>query len=1003
MKRTGILVALAGAVACAAGGAFADAARPDVEVELRLFDALFRGEEPSADTGSLILLVRRYGQRWGRAWGVARDMSVWVLEGRVTDAKLTDRTFDIGLQMALEQSGRAGFQVKLTRDGDGVYRGGYAGVVRAAAVRGKAEAKVLPAHREPGGGFRPVRPGQHPRILFREGDLPRLKARMDTPMGRAALEKMGGPIGLGILHQLTGNREVAQQIIPMVDQLMASGHKCDQYGHNIGARMEQTAIAYDLCYDVWPAQVKRRVEAYLEWGANCVFHGRRDMGSGINWNIVSNWSAPLYAGAGFAGLALWGEKGPAPAGPPPNHSGRVVPAAKGYRPGKGVPVGKFASDTMPGEWIYVAGLKVPPGHDALAALGGAASVRPEVGTAVEFGGRREAFRPLSHEKDKGYYVYGARDGVGGTTVIDLTNAAGRAHFTAGYYYTVIDNDRPRWVRLHTGFGDAAAYLSGVRLADGDCVRIERGLHPLLVEARTDWTVPWGRQFMCPRLAELPEDQAKALAARRQADRQAEIADWQLDLAEWKRTGGQNVAWRKLYERGRHDMYVFCREAVGTGGFQGELSHYSQIATQPPMRYETAHRGMFGYDVSPQADITEVVPRKMFVHLYRPGEAPLAQEINGYPQLECRFFAVAYPVVREAWKPAILWAWNRTALVRSKADDPAVASAQAEPVYTFLHYPPDAKPAPPAGIMPLTWRADEFGFYGFRSSWRGTDDFIVQVFLKAHTIGGWNGPNAGTFRVLGLGDLWAVGPHDRNRCRWEESVVMLPDDPEINAGACARLTACRTEPDGSGVVSMDMRDVYAATRLRDDGRRERLYERYGNILRPEAVRPTGITGMRSIGVDYSRASGAPCLLAIVDRIRGGKKKIWTWQLKRPTQGRRKEPDQPGDLQHTTVDGNTFTIAKPSGATLRGTFITRHALRAEVYTTSMLGGAGGSRGKKLDRPIHGVFAEGGDEFFVVVTIQKGDPPQVRVDGKGLGAKVTVGRRTVRFDGEKVVFGP
>ena len=974
--------------------------RPDLEIELRLFDALFRGDAPSADTGSLIMLLRRYGERWDRGWGVARDISVWVVEARVEQAQYSEQQLDFSLEVRLED-GWAQYRVKVTRGDDAVYRGAFEGAVRGWPVKGKADARVLPQHRQPKAGFTQVEPGEHPRILFRRSDLPRLKERLKTAMGQAAFAKLSGPIGLGIRYQLTGDKQYAEQTTSLVEELMAKGHHCDQYGNNLGDRLEKTALAYDMCSEAWPGEFRKKVEDYMVWGANCTFRGRRDMGGGINWNIVSNWSAPLYAGAAFAGLALWGEKGPEPPKPAETNCGIEVAPADGYAPGKGVPVSAFANDKMPEEWIYVAGFKVGAGQDALAGLGGAAKARPEVATRVEFAGRSEEFRPISKEKDKGYYTPTTKDGKPEPKVIDLTNASNKVTLSTGYYYTVIRNDKARWVRLWTGAGKATAYLAGVALREGDCVGLKPGAYPLLIEAAIDWTVSWGRQTMQPRLAEVSEEQARTVTARRRAEYEAAVRDWQYDHAEWKRTGGQNVAYGKLYERGRHDMYVFCREAVGTGGFQGEVSHYSQIATRPPMRYDTAHCGMFGYDVSPLHDITEVVPRKMFVHLFRPEGRAVAQEINGYPELDCGFFAIAFPVLREEWKPAVLWAWNYTALAGGKSKDPAVASAEADPVHTFLNYPLDMQPKPPAGIMPLTWRADEFGFYGFRNAWEGKDEFIVQVFLKAHTIGGWNGPNAGTFRVLGLGHIWAWGTRDRNRCRWEESVVMLPEDTGINQSACAILTHIATQPDGSGVLTMDFRDVYATAATDAGGRRARIYERYGNIRKDEGFKDSGIAGLRSLAVDYSGKSGAPCLLAIVDHITGGKKKIWTWQLVPPSRGDRKSPADAGDLGRTKVEGNTFTITKPDGATLAGVFATRHEVKAELRNMSMTGGAGSSAGKTLSRPIYGVFAEGGGDFFVVITIQRGPAPAVKVDGEGLSAKVTVGKQTVRFDGQKIVL--
>jgi hypothetical protein len=142
--------------------------------------------------------------------------------------------------------------------------------------------------------------------------------------------------------------------------------------------------------------------------------------------------------------------------------------------------------------------------------------------------------------------------------------------------------------------------------------------------------------------------------------------------------------------------------------------------------------------------------------------------------------------------------------------------------------------------------------------------------------------------------------------------------------------------------------------------------------------------------------------VVDKISGGRKKIWTWQVDKAAAKRKK--DEPGILDHTTVDGNMFTIAHPDGATLRGTLVAPEKVRVTsgVRQTSMIGGAGSSAGKALPKPIHGVFAEGGDEFLCVVTVGRGAPPKVDVQGRGLGATVRVGGQTVRFDGEKILFG-
>jgi hypothetical protein len=209
----------------------------------------------------------------------------------------------------------------------------------------------------------------------------------------------------------------------------------------------------------------------------------------------------------------------------------------------------------------------------------------------------------------------------------------------------------------------------------------------------------------------------------------------------------------------------------------------------------------------------------------------------------------------------------------------------------------------------------------------------------------------------------------------------------------------------------------------------LYERYGDVPHPEAFGDSGITGMRSMGVDYSGASGAPCLVAVVDRIRGGGTKSWTWQLESKAESAGKsqpDPEREGwitfrgrsfnnprngqllfsesrpveDDRRVAIDADGFTFAQ-GDATMRATFVAPVRPRLELA----------EKAQYRDLPKHGVrrdsskavFASGGDEFFVILTFQTGPAPEVRVlGGRGLNAKVKVGEQTVRFDGQKLVFG-
>lgn len=51
---------------------------------------------------------------------------------------------------------------------------------------------------------------------------------------------------------------------------------------------------------------------------------------------------------------------------------------------------------------------------------------------------------------------------------------------------------------------------------------------------------------------------------------------------------------------------------------------------------------------------------------------------------------------------------------------------------------------------------------------------------------------------------------------------------------------------------------------------------------------------------------------------------------------------------------------------------------------------------------ITAKGGDEYYAVVTVQNGSAPTVSTEGDGLGARATVGKQTVHFDGKNIVLG-
>jgi hypothetical protein len=755
-----------------------------VEVELRLTGAL-RPPAPTTQPGpSLVLDLTRTGERWERVWGVESDSRHATLHaGRVRQATVAaDR---VALDIAMEGPSPWRVQIEAAQAPGGALRGRYTVTMPDRANTGEAEVRIKPSRPPLPKDFVPPKPGEHPRILFRAADLPRLRETAGTPLGRALMARMGDEasvdaIGAGIKWQITRDQAMAE-LSRKLTELQIAGK-----GPGYSARMskgrvpEQVALALDLCYDAWPQEFRQKVIEFLVTTAR-TYMGRM---SG-NEHVCSNWNARVHAGAGFAMLALWGEKG-----------------------------------------------AMPP--------------KPQNELLVPF--------------------------------------------------------------------------------------------------------------------------------------------WEDDVADWKRLGEVNMDYERLFERTRYLLYLFCREATGTGGFRGENAHYGLLAAEMSIEYAACHRQMFGSDVSPYNDITWMVPRMIFGHYFPEGGKPVALDINGKNYIDNEFFAYSYRLAPEKWRGALLWAWNRH-LGASGPDELArqIAAQSGKDAsggasWMLLHYPPSAEPQHPAKTMPLTWEAPDHGYYGFRNSWAGKGDFVLQAHAKAHVTGGWNSPNAGAFRLFGLGQSWNDTSSARDANVWEEGRVMV-DDP-VNPRGLGRVTHAAFGADGSGSLTIDMNDPYGAAA-------GRLYTLYGNFRNASEFKDLNIRATRAMAVDYSGKSGAPCLFVLVDRVRGGKNKQWTWNL-----------GDPAVVPKVAIDGSSFTYPKGAG-TLRGTFVAPSPakIRATVFDAPGEGRGTGERKVPL------VLAEGGDDFFLVATVQeaKATPPEVKADGAGLDATVRVGGQTVRFDGQKVLFSP
>ena len=447
------------------------------------------------------------------------------------------------------------------------------------------------------------------------------------------------------------------------------------------------------------------------------------------------------------------------------------------------------------------------------------------------------------------------------------------------------------------------------------------------------------------------------------------------------------------------MYRSHRILMGDGGYQSEGEGYTFTAITP-LRYATACWNAFGQTLTPFPDVTHFPTRYVAASALFPGNAkrggPPRLNMQGYNgggggTHGIRFIAAGFPIIADEYKPAVLWVWNKLKGVEEGKPETLANLVRGinlmDVIHTFVNYPLDMKPVHPAEGLPRTWQARTKGLYLFCNDWRGPNDIILQAYANEMRTHGNSGPDVGGLRLMGLGRAWSHGGGGKKSNAWLNNIPLMVEDGKLMAsGGSGRVTSLHTEEDGSGRVSINLDLVYNPKRVRGHDR--------GGVWPLELPPPGEISGLRAVAVDYSGKCGAPALIVLVDKIKGGPERNWVWHL----------PPKARDIRVET-GANTFTVHQGE-ASMRGTFVTPGD--TTVRAPGVLNLAG--RPKKKDevsapQPVSfDILAKAppGQSFFLVMTLQRGKPPEVTVEkGQGLESVVRVGRQRVRFDGENAII--
>ncbi len=316
------------------------------------------------------------------------------------------------------------------------------------------------------------------------------------------------------------------------------------------------------------------------------------------------------------------------------------------------------------------------------------------------------------------------------------------------------------------------------------------------------------------------------------------------------------------------------------------------------------------------------------------------------------------------QPGLKWWYDRTVGAHG---DRTYDSERFGNVSSILYYPTDLPAKDPMTIP--EWRSalaetGGNGYVAFRNHYRDESDVVGQLYAKLRGNRGHSGPDALSFRIVGMGAIWATGG-GRYGVRsggqdvyWRSQNTVYPVDPDgrlsINGNSGTIVGDPVQSPDGGGSVVMRIAK-------NNVGAREHT---------------------RRFLADFSD-SGAAATFVISDTSADGR----FWQLATLKTNR------------ITTAGNTFTIESAAGATMRGTIL--YPSEAKLKTGERPRGS--AAGDVTDNNF--VTVEGSDgAFLVILTLaEAGKPhPAATASGKWTGdvrGNVTVGGLNVEIQGQTI----
>ncbi|MCC5849138.1 MAG: hypothetical protein JJU29_13715 [Verrucomicrobia bacterium] len=978
---------------------------PQKGAQLRIHLEGLLSQNPDTPARTLVLEFNHWQDHWFMGSGYSPSYNQGIHRAILTPKHADDlERLEVDAILAGDAwvpGGDAQFRIEWHPDGENRYRGRYTGTALGRDVSGVATGVYFPAP-EPL-SHAAARRGEHPRLLFRAGDLPALREKADTEFGRRALARFPeSAVGLGVLYQLKEDAAYADRAREAVAAHMADFDSGDKsIRHRFwGYRLEQVALAYDLCYHAWPEDFREEVHQYMMTVSRRMFRERGEWTQYMVWRPDSAYNAATHYSGVIALLAMADTPGAAPEAPAKPEIPALSP--RETTGNAAVPLVAYESGLLPARILYSGPMSDAQIEPWMEAQGDFDSLGIDPGD----------WRLMERKPDVRGMVRNRH--TQNEWTVDVNPASDTAFDSWNVFTAAWEIEEAGIYLYQSHHGGVTTFLNGVRLDPKVALRLDPGIYEVAVGARFGRPNPWAGFFVRPTLERIDAEEADALLTEENRIHERDGKFHARLLADWETSGGVDPEVMALARDGLSWFHRYEEKVFGDRGSQVGSTHI--LALEGPALMASVYRNVTARPLAHRNGISMFLPRRIMALSFGADGEWTGQGFWGSYDFQTRGYqdrrdigrsilATLFPSVPETYQPVVWWFWQTMGdplagesvaradrLVERGVEG---GSYNSVPVYAFLHAPVGMEPEAPAEAMPLYWHDAVTGDVILRDRWQDTGDIVLQLTAQQRK-GHVSFSKAGAFALRGLGYDWTGTNYFHMRRMGDRmgEAVLQSLHPDINRSATGTLLSAEFSDNGSAVLKMDLSEVYYHLQRDEKGVTE-TYDRTGTPY-PDAFARAGeeVSVIRSLLVDTGGRAGVPLVMVIHDRFKGVDTPLWTWPIRtenvpnpggeavHPENAYARNPARDGRVE---VADAVFTL-RQGEAQLRGTFLNPDPVSVALEDIHRItSGSGALRHRVIS--AQGPAGESSGEFLAVVTLGEGSPPPVtRFDHPdGIGIQV------------------